>query len=67
MGAPRREREVVTVLFADLVGFTARLRAAEQLSGAAAQAQLEPALAFYRNVGATRYVRQAEALLPASA
>jgi hypothetical protein len=30
-------------------------------------AQLEPALAFYRSVGATRYVREGEALLPASA
>jgi class 3 adenylate cyclase len=30
-------------------------------------AQLEPALAFYRSVGATRYVRECELLLPASA
>jgi class 3 adenylate cyclase/tetratricopeptide (TPR) repeat protein len=30
-------------------------------------AQLEPALAFYRSVGAERYVREGEALLPASA
>jgi class 3 adenylate cyclase/tetratricopeptide (TPR) repeat protein len=29
--------------------------------------QLEPALAFYRSVGATRYVRECELLLPASA
>ena len=29
--------------------------------------QLEPALAFYRSVGATRYVREGEALLAASA
>ena len=30
-------------------------------------AQLEPALAFYRSVGATRYVREGESLLAASA
>ena len=29
--------------------------------------QLEPALAFYRSVGATRYVREGESLLAASA
>jgi tetratricopeptide (TPR) repeat protein len=34
---------------------------------AEADVQLERALAFYRSVGATRYVRQAESLLPASA
>jgi hypothetical protein len=45
----------------------ARLRAAEELTGAARAAQLEPALAFYRTVGATSYVLRAEALLPASA
>jgi class 3 adenylate cyclase len=55
----RRERKVVTVLFADLVGFTAR---AEQLDPEDARA-----LAFYRMVGATRYVREGEALLAASA
>jgi len=47
------------------------LRAAEQLveEGRRAQAdeQLRPALAFYRGVGATRYVREGEALLAASA
>lgn len=32
-----------------------------------ADAQLRPALAFYRSVGATRYVREAESLLAASA
>jgi hypothetical protein len=31
------------------------------------EAQVRKALAFYRSVGATRYVRQAESLLPASA
>ena len=45
----------------------ARLRAAEDLTGAERGALLEPALAFYRAVGATAYVLRAEALLPASA
>ena len=48
-----------------------RLRAAEQLLAegrrAEADEQLRPALAFYRSVGATRYVREGEALLAASA
>jgi class 3 adenylate cyclase/tetratricopeptide (TPR) repeat protein len=48
-----------------------RLRAAEQLVAegrrAEADVQLQPALAFYRGVGATRYVREGEALLAASA
>jgi hypothetical protein len=48
-----------------------RLRAAEQLvdEGRRAEAdeQLRRALAFYRSVGATRYVREGEALLAASA
>ena len=48
-----------------------RLRAAEQLvaEGRRAEAgeQLRPALAFYRGVGATRYVRDGEALLAATA
>jgi hypothetical protein len=45
----------------------ARLRAAERLTGAERAVQLERALDFYRSVGATPYVRRAEALLPASA
>ena len=49
----------------------ARFRAAEQLvaqrRASEAHAQLEQALAFYRSVGATAYVRRAERLLPASA
>jgi tetratricopeptide (TPR) repeat protein len=49
----------------------ARLRAARSLvdagSRAEADAQLQRALAFYRSVGATRYLRQGEALLAASA
>jgi class 3 adenylate cyclase/tetratricopeptide (TPR) repeat protein len=48
-----------------------RLRSAERLVGegrrAEADAQLRPALAFYRSVGAARYVREGEALLAASA
>ncbi len=48
-----------------------RLRAAEQLVAegrrAEADQELQAALAFYRSVGATRYVREGEALLAASA
>ena len=46
-----------------------RLRAAETLIAdnrrTEADEQLEKALAFFRSVGATRYVREAEALLSA--
>ena len=48
-----------------------RLLAAEQHAAAGRQAEanaeLERALAFYRSVGATRYIRQGEALLAATA
>ena len=48
----------------------ARLRAAETLVAegrrAGADEHLAKALAFFRSVGATRYIREAEALLPAS-
>src|SRR5439155_11451121 len=48
-----------------------RLRSAEQLvhKGRRAEAdeQLRPAPAFYRSVGATRWIREGEALLAASA
>jgi class 3 adenylate cyclase/tetratricopeptide (TPR) repeat protein len=48
-----------------------RLRAAEQLIEAGRRAEadihLRQALAFYRSVGATRYIREAEALLRESA
>ncbi len=48
-----------------------RLRAAEQLVAegrrAEADEQLRPALAFYRSVRATRFIREGEALLAASA
>jgi hypothetical protein len=47
-----------------------RLRSAEQLVGdgrrAEADEQLHRALAFYRSVGATRYIREGEALLAAT-
>jgi hypothetical protein len=49
----------------------ARLRAAAQLSEVGqrreADRQLQRTLAFWRSVNATRYVREAEALLPATA
>ena len=98
----REERKVVTVLFCDLVGFTARSDNADPedvrarlvpyhgllrreierfggtvdkfigdgvmaVSGAPAAAHLEPALAFYRSVGARLHTVEAEALLPPSA
>jgi hypothetical protein len=48
-----------------------RIRAAEQLLAggrrAEADVQLRKALAFWRSVGGTRYIREAESLLPASA
>jgi class 3 adenylate cyclase/tetratricopeptide (TPR) repeat protein len=48
-----------------------RLRAAEQLVSqgrrAEADVQLQQALAFWRSVGATRYIREGEALLAATA
>jgi hypothetical protein len=48
-----------------------RLRGAEALVQAGrraeADAMLQQALAFYRSVGATRYLREAEALFAASA
>jgi len=52
---PREERKVVTVLFADPVG-----RRPE------ADAELVQALAFYRSVGATFYIRRGEELLAAA-
>jgi class 3 adenylate cyclase len=67
LGAAEIFREV------KLVAFEAfhRLQAAEQfvVAGQRAEAdeQLASALAFYRSVGATRYMRQGEALLAASA
>jgi len=61
----RRERKVVTVLFADLVGFTAR---AEQLDPEDVEAILRPYHErLYRSVGATRYISEGETLFAASA
>jgi ATP/maltotriose-dependent transcriptional regulator MalT len=59
-------------LHGDVVSEAAtRMRAAEKLLAEGnrrdADAQLQKALAFYRSVGATRYVREGEALLAASA
>jgi len=45
----------------------ARLRAAAQLGGAERADQLAQALAFYRSVGATRFIREAESLMAATA
>src|SRR5215475_10930717 len=49
----------------------ARLRAAQELAKAGAPADtghhLRPALSFFRSVGATRFIREGEALLAASA
>ena len=54
-----------------VVAAHARLAAAEALaadgSRAEADEQLGMALAFFRSVGATRYIREAEVLLAASA
>ena len=58
--AGRKERKVVTVVFADLVGFTAR---AESLDPEDVHAFLD----FYSSVGAAAYVRRGETLLAVSA
>jgi class 3 adenylate cyclase len=67
----RRERKVVTVLFADLVGFTAR---AEQLDPEDVEAILRPhherlrgELERFGGTVEKCYVREGEALLAASA
>jgi class 3 adenylate cyclase len=54
----REERKVVTVLFADLVGFTSR---------AEGDRELQRALAFYRSADAKAYFREGEALLARTA
>jgi tetratricopeptide (TPR) repeat protein len=63
--------EIFSEMGALLSAAHARLRAAEQLVGAGRRAeadvQLRQALAFFRSVGAARYVRRGEALLAASA
>ncbi len=70
-GDLRGAAEIVGEIGAVTVEAFYRLCAAEQLVGegrrAEADEQLGPALAFYRSVGATRYVREGEALLAASA
>jgi hypothetical protein len=83
MEAVRRERKVVTVVFADLLGFTARAEVTTSTQRTAGfesprnwsrpggvpkpTSNSSGALAFFRSVGASRYVREGEALLAASA
>ena len=66
-----RAAELYAQIGSQLDEADARLRAAERLAAAGrrgeADAQLEQALAFYRSVGATRYVGEGEALLAESA
>jgi class 3 adenylate cyclase/tetratricopeptide (TPR) repeat protein len=63
--------EALDTMGAARLAALARLRAAQQLAGtgrrAEADDQLRPALGFFRSVGATRFIRDAEALLAASA
>ena len=67
----RRYGEILAQMDAPAFEAFYRLRAAEAFVGegrrAEADEQLRRALAFYRGVGATRYVREGEALLAASA
>ena len=70
-GDLRRGADVLAEMGAAAEAAYLRLRAADQLVAegrrAEADEQLHAALAFYRGVGATRYVREGEALLAASA
>jgi class 3 adenylate cyclase len=70
-GDPERAADVYAEIGSVPDEAYARLRAAEQLLDqgrrADADEQLERALAFWRSVGATRYVREGEALLAATA
>jgi class 3 adenylate cyclase/tetratricopeptide (TPR) repeat protein len=70
-GDPGRAADVLAEMGARGEEARARLRAAEQLVAdgrrAEADAQLQQALAFFREQGATAYARQAESLLAASA
>jgi class 3 adenylate cyclase len=59
--ARREERKVVTVLLADLVGFTSR---AERMDPEDVRALLAP---YWESVGATRWISDAEALLAVTA
>jgi hypothetical protein len=70
-GDPRSAAEICAEVGALAEEAYARVAAARQLveqgRRAEADAQLRRALAFYRSVGAVRYVREGEALLAASA
>jgi class 3 adenylate cyclase/tetratricopeptide (TPR) repeat protein len=70
-GDPRGAADVYAAIGARPEEAYARLRAADNLvqegRRAEADAQLEAALAFWRSVGATAYVREGEALLAESA
>jgi hypothetical protein len=70
-GDLRRAAEVLGECGARPIEAFCQLRAAEALVAegrrAEADEQLRPALAFYRGVGATRYVREGEALMAATA
>jgi len=63
--------EIVARIGAHSVEAYARLRAAEELSRTGRLAEvhdlLEPALAFFRHVGATRYLAQADKVLAGAA
>ncbi len=77
--ATRAERKVVTVLFADLVGFTSRpeqldpedvRNAYTHLRGAQAGdpgVDLQQAIAAFKKMGATAYLAETEQLLKATA
>jgi hypothetical protein len=66
-----RSVEVVLGIGAPAVEAYARLRAAQELARAGPHAEardcLAPALAFFRKVGATRYIAQAEQVLTPAA
>jgi class 3 adenylate cyclase/tetratricopeptide (TPR) repeat protein len=70
-GEPRRAAEIYDALGHGPGAAYARLRAADALVGEGrrteADAELQRALAFWRSVGATAYIREGEALLAASA
>jgi hypothetical protein len=70
-GRPAEAADVCAEMGAVTDEAYARLAAARAFAAvgnrAEADAQLRPALTFYRSVGATRYVREAESLLAASA
>ena len=65
-GDPVRDAEILAEIGAHTYEAAARLRAGKQLveqgRNAEADDQLQRALAFYRSVGATRYIREGEGL-----